>query len=231
MFPFVCFVFQIGQFEYLTTMKLLSINIGRPRLIAHAGRRYTTSINKQPVDGPVEVTFEHVGDDRQADTKNHGGPHMVACVYPSEHYPAVADFLGLDALPTPSFGENFTTQGLLEDDIAIGDRLRIGGALFEVSMPRQPCSKLARKHNRPDLMKFIHDTGHTGFYLRVIEPGVVHPDETIERVAQPYPELTIARCMHAMFDSSTDADTVRAFADCEALSPVWRKRLMKEASE
>ncbi|MBI1369171.1 MAG: MOSC domain-containing protein [Planctomycetes bacterium] len=208
-------------------MRVLSVNTARPRLLVHSGHSYTTAINKQPVDGPVAVSHEHVGDDRQADRENHGGPHMAICVYPREHYGPVGDFLGV-ALDVPSFGENFTTEGLDETVISIGDTLSVGSAAVQVTKPRQPCSKLARKHDRPDLLPYIHETGYTGFYLRVLTPGSVRAGDAITLVHRPHPELTVAATMRAMFNADTDPAFYEKLVACEELAPDWRGRFARK---
>src|ERR1051325_11063003 len=106
-------------------MRVVSLNIGRPQLRLKEGRPYSTAINRRPVDGPVELTATGFVDDRVSDSKNHGGPDKAVCCYPVEHYAYWRERLAAE-MPLPSFGENFTTEGLLEEDVCIGDTFDVG---------------------------------------------------------------------------------------------------------
>ena len=134
-------------------MKLLSINVGVPREIEWNGKMVRTSIFKQPVQGRVRVAQLNLEGDQQSDLSVHGGIDKAVYAYPSEHYASWREELpGID-LPRGVFGENFTTEGLLEETVHIGDRLRIGSAHFVVTQPRMPCFKLGIRFNRPDIVK------------------------------------------------------------------------------
>lgn len=191
----------------------------------HQGQSYTTAINKSPVDGPVELDWGGLEGDKQANTQNHGGPDKAVCCYAHEHYGYFAVKLGCD-LPVPSFGENLTTRGLFETEVAIGDTYRIGAATLQVTQPREPCVKLARKHNEPQLGNWIHETGYTGFYLRVIEANPIEAGDTIELSERPHPQHTIANAMQAQF-GEFNPDALRSFLDNPALSDAWRTRMKK----
>jgi len=206
-------------------MRILSVNVGQPRLVMHRGKRYTTSINKSPANDPVELTPTGCVGDKQADTRVHGGPDKAINCYPHEHYAYFMTKLGRD-LPVPSFGENLTTIGLLEDVVAIGDTFRIGDAVVQVTQPREPCVKLARKLDAPQVGKWIHDAGYTGFYLRVLEPHPVEAGDTIELIERPHPTHTIARAMDTQFGEH-NPDALRDYLSNEALSDAWRTRMKK----
>jgi len=204
---------------------IVSVNVGRPRLVVHRGRRYTTSINKSPIEGPAALTETGFSDDQQSDMRLHGGADKAICCYPHEHYPYFAEKLGRE-LDVPSFGENLTTRGLLEDVVAIGDTYRIGDATVQVTQPREPCVKLARKHDEPRIAEWIHGRACSGFYFRVLDAAPITAGDRIEPLNRPAADDTIANAMHAMF-GAYDADTLSRFLDNSALSDAWRTRMTK----
>jgi MOSC domain-containing protein YiiM len=139
-------------------------------------------MEKSPVSGTVRVSSTNLEGDRQADPSVHGAPKMTVYVYPSEHYAFWRQELpGMD-LPWGAFGENFSTEGLLEDDVRIGDRLSIGSAQFAVTQPRMPCFKLGIRFGRQDMVKRFARSGRSGFYLTVLREGEVSPQDRIERL-------------------------------------------------
>jgi MOSC domain-containing protein YiiM len=161
-------------------MKLLSVNVGLPREIEWKERIVRTSIFKAPVTGRVRVAKLNLEGDQQSDLTVHGGVDRAAYAYPSEHYPFWRrEFPGMD-FPWGVFGENFTTEGLLEETFHIGDRLRIGSAEFMVTQPRMPCFKLGIRFNRSDMVKRFLQSGRTGFYFAVLKEGEVAAGDSIE---------------------------------------------------
>src|SRR5882724_12583457 len=154
-------------------MRVLSVNVGSPREVQWQGRPVRTSIWKSPVTGPVIVKTLNLDGDQQADLTVHGGEKKAVYVYPSEHYALWrAELPGVD-LPWGAFGENLTTEGLMEDSVHIGDRFRIGSAELVVTQPRMPCFKLGIRFGRPDIVKRFLRSGRTGFYLTVTREGQV----------------------------------------------------------
>jgi len=143
------------------------------------GKTVTTSIFKAPVTGRVRVSRLNLAGDEQSDLTVHGGVDKAVYVYPSEHYPYWREQLPDFPLPWGAFGENFTTDGLSEKDIHIGDRLRIGTAEFEVTQPRMPCFKLGIRFDRADMVKRFLRSGRSGFYLRVLKEGDVSAGDSI----------------------------------------------------
>lgn len=173
-------------------MKLVSVNVGLPRRVDGRGRRITTSIWKAPVPGPVRVTRLGLEGDKQSDLRVHGGPDKAVYAYPSEHYEHWARELpGMD-LSWGAFGENFTTEGLLERDVRIGDRFRAGSAEFQVTDPRMPCYKLGVRFDRDDMVERFLASGHSGFYLAVLREGEVAAGDPIELIARADREVTVA---------------------------------------
>src|SRR5215831_6399229 len=148
-------------------MKLISLNVARPRLAMYKGETFNTGIFKQPVSGPVRLRTLNLDGDRQADLTVHGGPFKAVYGYPSEHYEFWRQELGATQLSWGLFGENFTTEGLFESDLQIGDRLQIGTAIIMVRQPRIPCFKLAVKFRRNDILARFLRSGRSGFYFSV----------------------------------------------------------------
>lgn len=209
-------------------MKLLSINVARPRIIISKGQRISTGIFKQPVEGPVMLRRLNLDGDRQADLSVHGGPAKAAYVYPSEHYPLWRKELPDMDLPYGMFGENFTTEGLNEDNTNIGDRLRIGEAVVVVTQPRQPCFKLAAKFGRDDIIKKFVESGRSGFYLAVIEEGLVEAGQTIERIYRDENGVTVADMNRMYLHGTSDATLLRRALAVEALPAGYRDYLLQE---
>src|SRR3989337_4582725 len=165
-------------------MKIVSVNVGLPREVIWKGKRVTTGILKEPITGRVMMRRLNLDGDRQADLSVHGGPSKAVYAYPIEHYEYwLKQLPGVD-LPWGMFGENFTTEGLREDSVNIGDRFRIGSAEVMVTEPRLPCYKLAAKFGRDDIIKRFLHSGRTRFYFAVIREGEVGTGDGIELVSR-----------------------------------------------
>jgi MOSC domain-containing protein YiiM len=173
-------------------MRLLSVNAGLPREVEWQGRNVLTSIFKEPVPGRVRVERLNLDGDRQSDLTVHGGVYKAVYVYPSEHYPFWREQLGRPELAPGAFGENFTTEGLLETAVRIGDRLRIGSADFVVTQPRTPCFKLQIRFGRLDMVRRFMRSGRCGFYLAVTREGEVEKGDEIALVASDGPTVAAA---------------------------------------
>jgi len=156
-------------------MKLISVNVGLPRVVRSNGDSVTTGIFKEPVAGRVMLRTLNLDGDRQADLSVHGGPSKAVFVYPAEHYDYWQRELPEMELPWGMFGENFTATGLAESELNIGDQFRVGSALVMVTEPRMPCYKLGIRFNRPDILKRFLASGRTGFYFAVLQEGEVEP--------------------------------------------------------
>jgi MOSC domain-containing protein YiiM len=211
-----------------TAMKLLSINVARPRIIIAKGQRISTGIFKEPVEGPLMLRRLNLDGDRQADLRVHGGPSKAAYVYPSEHYPLWRKDLPDMDLQYGMFGENFTTQGLNEVNTNIGDRFRIGGAVVMVTQPREPCFKLAAKFGRDDIIKKFLESGRSGFYLAVVEEGLVEAGQSVERIYRDENGVTIADMNRLYLHGASDAALVRRALRVEALPSGYRDYLLQE---
>src|SRR4029077_15431560 len=163
---------------------LIALQVGLPRIVTRDGQEVSTGIFKAPVEKRVQMRSLNLDGDRQADLSVHGGPNKAVHSYPSEHYPYWKNELpGVD-FPWGAFGENFTTAGLLEGAVCIGDRFTIGAAEVVVTQPRLPCYKLNLKFDRDDMVKRFLASHHSGFYLRVLREGEVGAGDEIVPVHQ-----------------------------------------------
>src|SRR5262252_3401624 len=202
-------------------MKLISLNTGRPRDIDVNGRLVRTSIWKSPRSGRLRVATLNIDGDEQSDLSVHGGTYKAVYCYPSEHYEYWRRELPHAELPWGIFGENLTTEGLLETDVRIGDRLEIGSAQFLVTQPRQPCFKLGIRFGRDDMVKRFVASGRSGFYVRVVREGDIASGDGIRLVERADNSITVSEIFALLFDEGTDDDFKRA-AGAPGLSPSWR---------
>lgn len=200
----------------------MSVNVGLPREVEWRGERVRTSIFKSPVAGRVRVRAENLDGDRQSDRTVHGGIDKAVYAYPSEHYPFWRRELGLAELPWGAFGENLTTEGLTEDGVCIGDRIRVGSAELAVTQPRQPCYKLALRFGRPDVVKRFQKSGRSGFYVAVIREGELAAGDSLELVPYGGDRISIADLARAFYDRHAEPALLRRLAGLPALSESWR---------
>ena len=210
-------------------MKLISVSVGLPREVTWHGRTVLTSIWKEPIQGRVHVATLNLDGDQQSDLSVHGGVDKAVYVYPSEHYPFwQGELPGVDLLPG-AFGENFTSEGLLDAEVQIGDRLRIGTAEFIVTQPRMPCFKLGIRFQRPDLVKRFLQSKRTGFYLAVQREGEVTAGDAIEFIERSESGVTIVDITNLYALDSQSQDLLRRASEVPALPEGWkdyfRKRL------
>lgn len=204
-------------------MKLVAISVGRPREVEWRGRSIRTSIFKTPVAGRVHVTRGNVEGDQQSDLSVHGGPDKAVYAYPVEHYAFWRLELPDAELTSGGFGENFTTEGLLEDEVWIGDRYRVGTAEFIVTQPRVPCHKLAMRFGRPDIVKRFLRSGRSGFYLAVEREGEVGPGDAIERLARDDRRLTVADVVALYAGAAANQALLERASDHPSLPTAWRE--------
>ncbi len=208
-------------------MKLLSVNVGLPREIEWKGKLVRTSIFKAPVPGRVRVSQLDLERDQQSDLSVHGGIDKAVYAYPSEHYPFWHKELpGMD-LPWGVFGENFTTEGLLEEAVHIGDRLRVGSAEFVVTQPRMPCFKLGIRFDRPDIVKRFLQSGRSGFYLAVLKEGEVTAGDSIEYLKRDEHGVTVADIVNLYGRDATNQELLRRVSDLPSLPENWRDYFRK----
>ena len=212
-------------------MKVLSVNVGLPRDVDWQGRRVRTSIWKSPVDGAVRVATLNLDGDQQSDLSVHGGTEKAVYCYPSEHYSYWRRELPDTELPWGVFGENLTTEGLLEDKVQIGDRLRIGSARFAVTQPRLPCFKLGIRFDRADIVKRFLRSGRTGFYLAVLQEGDVAAGNSIEYVARAEHGVMVSDIVALYSTDAQNQDLLRRVSELSALPESWRDYFRKRLWE
>jgi MOSC domain-containing protein YiiM len=214
---------------------LVSIQVGQPRTYSGsfadgAPAEWTTAFLKEPVAGPVLVHATQISGDAQADLENHGGPDKAVLAYSAEQYPLWRAELSEPELPHGGFGENLTIAGLDEQSVCLGDVWSIGPVRFEVSQPRQPCWKLARRWNRPWLPKRVIETGRTGWYLRVLTPGTIEAPLPVRLEERPHLDWTVARANRVMYDKHISLDELELLANLDVLADSWRAVLSGRAA-
>jgi MOSC domain-containing protein YiiM len=218
-----------GEIRIMVRMRVISINVGRPRLHTWKGQTFSTGIFKEPVSGRIMLRRTNLDGDRQADLSVHGGPDKAAYAYPSEHYSYWArQFPGRD-LPWGSFGENFTTEGLLETEVSVGDRYRIGSAVVMVKTPRVPCFKLAAKFQTGefqtvDMIERFLLAGRSGFYFSVMEEGEVGAGDEIQFMGGEPATLNVAETYKLYWSPEPDVELLRRAAQIKVLPEGWRQR-------
>jgi len=210
-------------------MKLISVNVGLPREVTVGGKIVRTSIWKAPVQGRVYVSTLNLNGDQQSDLSVHGGVDKAVYVYPSEHYSYWRTQLSDVELPWGAFGENFTCEGILEDQTRIGDRIRVGSAEFMVTQPRMPCFKLGIRFNRGDMVKRFLQSKRIGFYLAVIREGEVENGDAIEFTEKQETGVTITDIVNLYSVDSQNQALLRRATESPTLPQSWkdyfRKRL------
>lgn len=184
-----------------------------------------SGIAKTPVTQALALSAEGLEGDQHGDRRVHGGPEKAVHHYPNEHYAAWAAQLGdLPVLAAPGgFGENISTSGLTEEQVAVGDIFRLGTALVQVSQGRQPCWKLSRRFGVSDMARRVQDSGRTGWYYRVLQPGRVAPDDRIELIDRPAPHWTLRRVWHALYVDRLNQSELQGIADLDLLADGWRR--------
>jgi MOSC domain-containing protein YiiM len=202
-------------------MKLRSVNISGLTQVMHQGELVHTGIFKRPVAGPVAVGAIQMAGDKQADLLNHGGADKAVYGYPWEHYGHWAAELGRDDFVPGQFGENLTTEGVFESELSIGDRLRAGTVLLEVSQPRMPCFKLNIRMNSPTFSKVFLKSGLVGFYFRVLQPGDVQAGDAIEIEPSAYERIPLTEVVHTRFVDSNNIAAIERILSNPALAALW----------
>ena len=198
-------------------MRIISLNVGKPRSVPYSEGVATTSIFKAPVPGPLLLRRLNLDGDCQADLRVHGGRNKAVYAYPSEHYEFWRKELPEQELPWAMFGENFTTEGLLEENACVGDQFRIGEALVKVTQPRMPCYKLGIRFGRPDMVKRFLASRRSGIYFSVIEEGMVKAGDAIERIREDENRLSIAEINRAYADAANNLPLLRRIVSLAVL--------------
>jgi MOSC domain-containing protein YiiM len=202
---------------------LISVQVGVPRIVHLDGQDISTGIFKSPVQKRVRLHGLNLEGDQQADLTVHGGRDKTVYAYPSEHYPFWKKELpGVD-LPFGSFGENFTTDGILEADVCLGDRFAIGTAEVVVTQPRNPCFKLNLKFDRDDMVKRFLASRRSGFYFRVLREGEVGAGDEIRVVQRDENRVSIADALKIYLHESDSRELIQRALNVKYLPPSWRE--------
>ena len=218
--------------EPLPPSRLVSMQVGQTEEIQPipgdmSDQPWSTAFFKRLLVGPVQVSELGLIGDSQADSENHGGLDKPVCVYPSEHLEYWQSDLGIFDFGAGAFGENLTTEGLTETNVCLGDIWRLGETELQISQPRQPCWKLARRWQVKDLVVRVVKTGYTGWYVRVLKTGTIYQGDTITLVDRPQPEWTLEKANQVMHHQKKDPEAARELASVEQLSESWKNQLSK----
>ncbi len=203
-------------------MRLKSVNVSKPKEIPHGAKTVTTGIFKQPVEGRIMLRTLNLEGDGQADLWGHGGSFRAVYAYSFENYAYWMQALGRNDFTIGQFGENFTVEGMLDDNICVGDVFRIGGALVEVSQPRIPCFKLAIKMGIEGFQSRFLESGRVGFYFRVLEEGEVGAGDVIELVERNPKSMTVADVNNLLYFDKENLEAAKKALRIPALSHGWK---------
>lgn len=204
------------------------MNVGVPRAMDWRGRIVRSGIVKSPVNGRVRVVGHNVEGDRQADLRVHGGERKAVYAYPAEHYAFWRERYPDRTLEPGAFGENLSTEGVLESNVAIGDVWRVGSTELRVTEPRMPCFKLGVRFEDDAIVAAFLQSGRTGFYFAVVKEGGVAAGDAIERLSTEGHGVTIAEVVDLHRSESPAEDRVRRAAAVESLAPSWRRGLLRK---
>lgn len=208
--------------------KIISVNVGLPRLVIWHEATVSTGIFKKPVTGRVMLRTLNLDGDRQSDLSVHGGPQKAVYAYPSEHYEYWRRELPEMELPWGMFGENLTTEGLSEETVKIGDRFRIGEAELTVTQPRMPCYKLGIKFQRADILKRFLASGLTGFYFSVQSEGEIGAGDELELIERSTHDIKVSDITRLYAKDRQDVETMRRAIEVKALPESWREFFLEK---
>jgi MOSC domain-containing protein YiiM/ferredoxin-NADP reductase len=206
----------------MVTARLLSVNVGLPRDTAWRGKTVHTAVWKAPVQGRRMVRRLNVEGDGQGDLAGHGGEQRAVFVYQIDSYRYWQSQFGRNDFTYGQFGENFTVDGLSDQEVCIGDRYRIGGALFEVTQPRVTCYRIGIRMDEPQMAALLVAHGRPGFYFRVLEEGDVAADDEIVQVAAGPERMTVFDVNALLYMSGHPRSQVERALRIPALSIGWR---------
>lgn len=210
-------------------MKIVSVNVGLPREVMTRSGPVSTGIFKDAVKGPVMVRTLNLDGDRQADLTVHGGAEKAVYGYPSEHYAYWREQLPETQFVPGIFGENLTTEGFLEDSLHIGDRIRAGEAILEVTQPRMPCYKLALRFERDDMIQRFLASGKSGFYFSVVKEGIVTAGSAMEIVSRDKQRVSIPDILRLYVSRELDEELLQRAVSVKALPQSWKDYLVHKA--
>ncbi len=209
-------------------MKLLSINVSKPKPIQYDGKTIRTGIFKEPVSGTVMLREKNIDGDGQGDLRVHGGTYKAIYGYPFEHYTHWQQELQRDDLTYGQFGENLTLEGLLEEKVRIGDVFQIGSTVkLQITQPRVPCFKLAYKMGLPEFPKQFLESRRVGFYFRVLEEGEITAGDTIACVETASESMSVTEIVNLRYFDRDNHEKIAQARKLRALSPSWKRDFTK----
>jgi MOSC domain-containing protein YiiM len=210
-------------------MKIISVNVGLPREVIWKGITIQTAIFKKPAAGAVAIRELNLAGDQQADLTVHGGSEKAVYGYPAEHYEYWREQLPDVSSSWGTFGENLTTEGLREETLCIGDVLRVGSAVLQITQPRMPCYKLELRFNRNDMIKRFLVSGRSGFYFSVIEEGDVAAGSRVEILDRDPDGVTVSDIVRLYLGSTRDPELLQRATNVASLPQNWRTQLLLRA--
>lgn len=216
--------------------RLISIQVGMPQTYRDAASSepeqstWSSAIFKSTVQGPCHAGPLGLEGDGQQDLRVHGGPDKAILAYSADHYPHWRERLQRPEMDAGGFGENLTISGLTEETVCLGDEWEIGMVRLQVSQPRQPCWKLARRWQLPELPKHVVQQGWCGWYCRVLISGEMKAGQELRLAHRPHPEWTIRRICTALYDRTFPRDEGMKLLSLPELSEAWRKDLLRTLS-
>ncbi|MBM4765482.1 MOSC domain-containing protein [Bacillus sp. B15-48] len=200
---------------------------GNPNAANPMARQWESGIFKHFVHDKVWLNKTGLLGDEVADTKNHGGPEKAIFAYPIKHYDFWKEELGLAAIDIGAMGENMAVHSMDEHSVCIGDTYQIADAVIQVSQPRQPCWKPARRFRLIDFAFLIQQSGRTGWYFRVLKEGFVQEESSLTLLERPYPQWTISKCNEVMHIKKEDLKLAEELYSCPFLAESWKRTLLK----
>lgn len=217
-----------------TTARLISIQAGQPAehgADSISTKAWHSGIFKFPLEGRVYVDTLNLAGDGQSDLKNHGGPYRAVLAYSADHYPEWRASLARPDFPYGAFGENFTISGLNEKKVFIGDVYAVGEVRLQVSQPRMPCWKLARRWGIKDLTAQVQAQARGGWYHRVLQTGYVEAGQEVTLIERPNPDYSVDLLFALMSDWIDDPDALAEIIHLEALTNSWREHFAAQLAK
>jgi MOSC domain-containing protein YiiM len=208
--------------------KILSVNVSLPKEIDFEGQKVTTGIFKEPVERRVMLKTLNLDGDKQADLTVHGGPDKAVYAYPIEHYEYWHKVFPNIEMPYGMFGENFTTEGLMEGEVCIGDVFQIGSSRVIATQPRMPCYKLGVKFGRMDVLRKFLASGRSGIYFKVSKEGEVGTGDTIQQIGKDPNRITISDIVRLYASDKENIESMRRAVKVEALPEGWKHHLLEQ---
>jgi MOSC domain-containing protein YiiM len=212
-------------------MRIQALNVSLPEVIAYKGEEVLTGIYKVSTAEPLMVRKSNIDGDKQADLTVHGGDDKAVYAFPAEHYLYYQEILRQDPYEPGQFGENLTTEGMLESNVHIGDRYRVGEVVFEVSQPRSPCYKFAIKMGTATSLSVCINSAKTGFYFRVLSEGIVQSGDRIEIDYSNDTAPTVEEIHRLYYLDKRNIDSLTRAAQCSGLAEDWRDEFENRISK